>query len=320
MLRIIHDTDPGIDDALALFLALASPDIQLEAVTTVSGNVHVDLTTRNALALLELAGRHDIPVARGCDRPLVRQPVIAAHVHGSNGLGEVVLPEPRLQPVAAHAVDVIIEKIMAAPGEITLVPTGPLTNIALAVRREPRIAQQVREVVIMGGALRVPGNVTPASEFNIYADPHAARIVLQADWPIRLVSLDVTNQTQLRREQLRILAANGHPVTTLIQQMVPHSIEVFSEPRGTPGFSMHDPLCLAAALRPDLIRWEPAYVDVELAGTLTLGATVAYFEQRQDTDSTPVFRHPPNIQASMGVDVEQFLDFYMERILATFHP
>src|SRR5260370_27220599 len=152
MQRIILDTDPGIDDALALFLALASPEIQLEAITTVSGNVHVDLTTRNALALLELAGRMDIPVARGCEGPLLVKYVDAADVHGSNGLGGIVLPHPKTQPVFQHAVDLIIEKVMDAPSEITLVAIGPLTNIALALRREPRIAQSVREVVIMGGA------------------------------------------------------------------------------------------------------------------------------------------------------------------------
>jgi len=319
MHRIILDTDPGIDDALALFLALASPDAQLEAVTTVSGNVHVDSTTRNALALLELAGRGDIPVARGCDRPLVRQTVIADYVHGHNGLGEVSLPEPRTRAIAAHAVEVIVEKIMASPGEITLVPIGPLTNVALAVRREPRIAEYVREVVIMGGALRVPGNVTPASEFNIYADPHAARIVLQAGWPIRLVSLDATNQTRMQREQVHILAANGHPVTRLIQELVTYQLDVFGKPRGITAFSMHDPLCLAAALRPDLLRWKPAYVDVELTGTLTLGATVAYFERLEDIDPALEPAHSSNVQASIGVDVEQFLDFYMESILAAYH-
>ena len=161
MYRLILDTDPGLDDALALFLALASPEVQIEAITTVSGNVHVDLTTRNALTLLELAGRTDIPVARGCDRPLSRQPVFADYVHGQNGLGGVELPTPNLQPLAQHAVDLIIERVMAAPREITLVPVGPLTNIALALRKEPRIADRVSEVVIMGGALRVPGNVTP---------------------------------------------------------------------------------------------------------------------------------------------------------------
>ena len=319
MYRIILDTDPGLDDTLALFLALASPEVQLEAITTVSGNVHVDLTTRNALTLLELAGRTDIPVARGCDRPLARQPVIADYVHGHNGLGGVKLPEPQLHPVRQHAVDVIIEKVMAAPREITLVPIGPLTNIALALRKEPRLAEYVREVVIMGGALRVPGNVTPEAEFNIYADPHAAHIVFHAGWPIRLVTLDVTNKTLLQREQVQALASNGSPVTRLIQQMVDNFLDTFGQPRGITAFQMHDPLCLVAAFRPEMINWEPAYVDVELAGSLTLGETVAYFAKRtEDIDPSLEHLHPPNMLTSVGVDVERFISLYLDRIQTTF--
>jgi inosine-uridine nucleoside N-ribohydrolase len=320
MYRLILDTDPGLDDALALFLALASPEVQLEAVTTVSGNVHVDLTTHNALTLLELAGRTDIPVARGCDRPLLRQPVFADYVHGQNGLGGVELPEPQLQPLAQHAVDLIIERVMAAPREITLVPVGPLTNIALALRKEPRIAEHVREVVIMGGALRVPGNVTPEAEFNIYADPHAAHIVFHASWPIRLVSLDVTNKTLLQPKQVRALASNGSPVTRLIQQMVDNFLDTFGRPRGLTAFQMHDPLCLSAAFQPEMITWEPAYVDVELASSLTLGETVAYFAKRtEDLDPSLEHLHPPNMLTSVGVDVERFISLYLDRIQTTFH-
>jgi inosine-uridine nucleoside N-ribohydrolase len=320
MYRLILDTDPGLDDALALFLALASPEVQLEAITTVSGNVHVDLTTHNALTLLELAGRTDIPVARGCDRPLLRQPVFADYVHGQNGLGGVELPTPNLQPLAQHAVDLIIERVMAAPREITLVPVGPLTNIALALRKEPRIADRVREVVIMGGALRVPGNVTPEAEFNIYADPHAAHIVFHAGWPIRLVSLDVTNKTLLQPEQVQALASNGSPVTRLIQQMVDNFLDTFGRPRGLTAFQMHDPLCLSAAFQPEIITWEPAYVDVELAGSLTLGETVAYFAKRtEDLDPSLEHLHPPNMLTSVGVDVERFISLYLDRIQTTFH-
>ena len=320
MYRLILDTDPGLDDALALFLALASPEVQLEAITTVSGNVHVDLTTRNALALLELAGRTDIPVARGCDRPLLRQPVFADYVHGQNGLGGVELPTPNLQPLAQHAVDLIIERVMAAPREITLVPVGPLTNIALALCKEPRIADRVREVVIMGGAMRVPGNVTPEAEFNIYADPHAAHIVFHVGWPIRLVSLDVTNKTLLQPEQVQALASNGSPVTRLIQQMVDNFLDTFGRPRGLTAFQMHDPLCLSAAFQPEMITWEPAYVDVELAGSLTLGETVAYFAKRtEDLDPSLEHLHPPNMLTSVGVDVERFISLYLDRIQTTFH-
>ena len=310
MTRIILDTDPGIDDALALFLALASPEVQLEAVTTVSGNVGVDFTTLNALALLELAQRADIPVARGSARPLLRPPVYADYVHGPRGLGYLELPAPERSPVTSHAVAVIIETIMNAPSEITLVPIGPLTNIALAVRREPRIAERVREVVIMGGALRVPGNTTPTAEFNIFVDPHAAHVVFHAGWPIRLVSLDTTMQVELQREQVDTLAASGSPVTTAMKQMLDFYFDVFAPAFGIGAFHMHDPLCLAAAFMPDLLTWEPVYVDVELQGTLTLGQTVAYF---RDPDE-----RPPNMQVAVSVDADRFMQLFLERIRARF--
>jgi purine nucleosidase len=310
MFRVIIDTDPGIDDALALFLALALPDVQVEAVTTVSGNVPVHLTTRNALALLELAKRSDIAVARGSERPLLRQPVFAEYVHGQNGIGNVVLPDPQ-QTSMNSAVETIIQKILQAPGEVTLVALGPLTNIALAVRREPRIAQAVREVVIMGGALRVPGNVSPAAEFNIFADPHAAHIVLHAGWPIRLVSLDVTNQTVMHREQFATLAATGHPVLQSIKAMVDFYLDEFGKPRNIRAISMHDPLCLAAAIHPDLIGWKKAYVDIELSGTLTFGGTTAYFEQIEDIDPTLAHAQVSNVLASMTVNREQFVALFL---------
>jgi len=293
MHRIILDTDPGIDDALALFLALSSPDVRLEAITTVGGNVNVDLTTYNALALLELAGRTDIPVARGSNRPIVRQPMYAEHVHGDNGLGGLQLPEPQIKAIDSHAVDVIIE-----------------TNIALALRREPRLAQSVREVVIMGGALRVPGNTTPSAEFNIYVDPHAAHIVLHAGWPIRLVTLDTTMQAELRREQVEMLASSESPVTDAIRQMLAYYFDVFGPQNGVSAFHMHDPLCLAAAFQPDLISWEPSFVDVELHGTLTLGETVAYFG--------PLITQSPNILASVGVDAGRFIQLFLQRIKERF--
>jgi purine nucleosidase len=318
MPRIVIDTDPGIDDALALFFALASPEAQLEAVTTVSGNVAVEKTTRNALALLELAGRSDVPVARGADRPLLRQAVYADYVHGSNGVGEVELPEPPRGPVDLRAVEMIIQTILGAPGEVTLVALGPLTNLALAARVEPRITQAVREVVIMGGALRVPGNVTPEAEFNIYVDPHAAQIVFSAGWPVRLVSLDVTQQTVMAREQFAALAKTGHPVPRAIQAMTDYYYDQFATPRGVKTFSMHDPLCVAAALHPDLIEWRRAHVEVELTGGLTSGATVAYFEQAEDVDPALAEGRETTILASVGVDRERFVALYTETIRATY--
>ncbi len=306
MPRIILDTDPGIDDALALFLALASPEVQLEAVTTVHGNVPVDLTTYNALGLLEVAGRTDIPVARGSAQPLVRAQVDAKYVHGPTGLGTLTLPEPQTSVVKQTAADLIIERVQAAPGEITLVAVGPLTNLAMALRRQPGIVSQVREVIIMGGALRVPGNVTPAAEFNIYADPHAAHIVFKAGWPLRLVSLDVTNITTMNREQTRQLAQKQSPITRCIDQMLEFYFEVFAPTFGNNVLRLHDPLALAAAFQPDFIQWEPAYVDVELAGTLTFGETVAFFHR----PGSPA----PNMQVSVGVDAERFVAWFLERL------
>ncbi|HEX3272095.1 MAG TPA: nucleoside hydrolase [Ktedonobacterales bacterium] len=318
MTRLIIDTDPGIDDALALFFALAAPDVQLEAVTSVSGNVSVDKTTRNALSLLDLAGRSDVPVARGAERPLLRPAVYADYVHGRNGVGDVELPEPQHSPAAPHAVEMIIQTILGAPGEITLVALGPLTNLALAVRREPRIAEAVREVVIMGGALRVPGNVSPAAEFNIYADPHAAQIVFSAGWPLRLVSLDVTQQTVMAREQFATLARTGHPVTRTIQAMTDYYYDQFAGPRGIEGLSMHDPLCVAAAVHPDLIEWRRAYVEIELTGALTAGATVAYFNRAEDVDPSLAEGHTANILASVGVDRERFVALYLETLASAY--
>ncbi|EFH86877.1 nucleoside hydrolase [Ktedonobacter racemifer] len=305
MHRIILDTDPGIDDALALFLALASPEIQLEALTTVCGNVNLDHTTRNALALLSLAGREDIPVAAGASRPLILPHGDAASVHGQNGLGQLQLPEPHIAPHPQHAADLIIERVMQAPGEITLVAIGPLTNLALALRKEPRIARAVREVYIMGGALRVPGNVTPAAEFNIYCDPHAAHVVFHAGWPLRIVSLDVTHQVSLTPEDFAQLATSlDGSVKHAILQMTDFYFNVFQAEIATKAFHMHDPLCLAATFRPDLITWQPAYVDVELQGALTLGETVADFKRHTQA----------NIQAPVAVDAAGFRTLFLERI------
>lgn len=310
MYRIVLDTDPGLDDALALFLAVASPELHIEAITTVSGNVHVDSTTYNALALLEIAGRSDIIVARGCSRPLVRSPINAAYFHGANGVGEVALPPPRCRVVEQHAANLIIERVMDNPGEITLVAIGPLTNIATALQNEPRIAKAVREVVIMGGALRVKGNVTPSAEFNILADPHAADLVLHAGWPIRLIPLDVTQQVQLREEHLIPFQQSNSAVLALIPKMINYYFKHFAVEHGIDTFAMHDPLCLAAVFQPGFIHWEPAYVTIELNGTYTLGETVAYFDD-YDIPSP----HSPNVRVAVSVEGDRFLQWYLDRMI-----
>ncbi len=311
MIRVLLDTDPGIDDALALFLALVSPELQVEAITTVYGNVSVEQTTQNALTLLQLAGRADIPVGQGCASPLVSQRIDAGGAYGQNGLGEVMLPQPQLRPVSKHAVEVIIEKVMAAPGEMTLVALGPLTNLAMALRQEPALAHTVREVVMMGGALRVPGNVTPCAELNIFADAHAAQIVLHAGWPIRQVPLDVTERALLKRSQAHELATTGNSITACIKEMVDYYCDGQASQPGL--FHMHDPLCMASVICPDLLTWQRAFVEVELAGKLTFGETVASFE----APDRPL-PAPSNVLAAIDVDVDGFLQFYLERIRAAF--
>jgi purine nucleosidase len=203
--RIILDTDPGVDDALTFLLALASPEIKLEALTTTQGNVTLEKATRNALSVLELAHVSHIPVAAGSVVPLVEPLRASAHVHGESGIGNSQLPEPKAKPVQVHAVDYLIERALAEPNEISIFPIGPLTNIAMAIRKEPKFARAVKELVIMGGAINENGNITPQAEFNIYVDPHAAHIVFHAGIPITLIPLDVTHKCLLKQEHVERL-------------------------------------------------------------------------------------------------------------------
>src|SRR5512133_2480568 len=211
--KILFDTDPGIDDACAILLALASPEISLEGLSIVHGNCSVEQATTNALSVLELARAGHIPVAKGCELPLVQPSLLAPETHGSTGLGYAKLPEPRLRPTVQHGIDFLIEKIMSSPGEITVVAIGPLTNVALAIRQEPRIVQAIKELIIMGGALRHEGNTTALGEFNTYVDPHAAHIVYQAGMPTTLVPLDVTYQCILTVEDVQRLRQVDSPIT-----------------------------------------------------------------------------------------------------------
>ena len=218
--RIIIDTDPGIDDALAFLLALASPEIKLEALTTTQGNVTVEKATRNALSVLELAHASHIPVAQGSMLPLV-QPLRASDaVHGASGIGNSKLPEPRAKPISQHAVDYLIERVLAEPNEISIFPIGPLTNIAMAIRKEPGFAVSVKELVIMGGAIQEGGNVTPLAEFNIFVDPHAAHIVFHSGIPITLIPLDVTNKCLLKQEHVDRLLKIKSPISRFIKEAV----------------------------------------------------------------------------------------------------
>jgi purine nucleosidase len=292
--RIILDCDPGIDDALAIAFAHGHPGIDLVGVTTVAGNVGLAKTTANALAVCEFIGAAGTPVTAGCAGPLLRPAFDARQVHGDSGLGGATLPPPVASPAAGHAVDYIIDAASAAPGEITLVATGPLTNIALAVRREPRLADWVREFVIMGGSAG-RGNVTPAAEYNIWADPEAAAAVFRAGWTVTMLGLDVTLRTGATATVLQRMGELG-PLGTELLRPALEQFRSVSEPGGPP---VHDVCAVAWVAQPELFGLVPARVQVELAGQLTAGMTVTDFDVPSQVDGG-------NAQVAMSIDVDNF--------------
>ena len=303
--RIIIDTDPGIDDALAFLLALASPEIKLEALTTTQGNVTLEKATWNALSVLELACAGQIPVARGSLLPLVQPLRASAAVHGESGIGNSKLPEPQAKPVPAHAVDYLIERVMAEPGEISIFPIGPLTNIAMAIRKEPRFVRAVKELVIMGGAILEYGNITPQAEFNIYVDPHAAHIVFHSGIPITLIPLDVTHKCMLKQKHLDRLVQIDSPISRFIRD----AVEVYLDESlrlGYEGSSLHDPLTLATVIAPELLTLKEYYVDVDISGGVSMGKTFA--------DILNVLKKPANMKVAMSVRGEEFVELFLKRM------
>jgi inosine-uridine nucleoside N-ribohydrolase len=304
--RVIIDTDPGIDDTMAIMLALASPELRVEGLTIVRGNVGVEQCARNALTILEIAGHADIPVAVGADKPLVRP--YHGHgstVHGQDGLGETGLSGTRSVP-DRRAVDFLISRISASPGEITIIALGPLTNLALAVSIEPHLPRRVREVIVMGGAVATRGNATPVAEANINNDPEAARIVFHAGWPVTLVGLDVTHKVTMTPADLQHLAAAHTPVTDLITRITPFYLGAYKRMVGIDGFYVHDPTAVAAAIRPALFETREVYVDVVTDSERTLGQTIADFRNQWKT--------APNVRVCLNVDAKGILDLYVERV------
>lgn len=272
---MIIDTDPGVDDALALLLAMRSPELKIEGITSVAGNVPLELTLPNALRMVEIAGRTDIPVAAGAKAPLLRRLVTAAYAHGENGLGGAVFPEPKIKPIAEPAAEFIRQIVRNYPGEVTLIPIGPMTNIATALNLDSELAALVRGIVMMGGSLS-GGNITPAAEFNIYVDPEAARIVFQSGIPITMVGLDATRKTSLTEDHVRTLEATQNPVSQAAAKIGRNSIKHNREQGFLVGPNMHDSLAIAAFLDPSILKLKEYYVDVETTGELTAGETLGY--------------------------------------------
>jgi purine nucleosidase len=307
-LPIILDVDPGIDDALALLLAVASPEIDLRAVTVVCGNCPLDQAAINARAVLALAGRPDVPVAAGADRPLLRPPMTALATHGPHGLGDARLPAPSQPLVPGHAAELLVDLARRHPGALTLVATGPLTNVALALRLEPRLPALLRAGIIMGGALRVPGNTTPVAEFNFAVDPHAAHIVLSSGLRPLLVPLDATHQALCTEAHLARVAEVGGPVAAFVSAATRFYLRFHEAYDRVRGCYIHDALALAAAFAPDLVTTQEVYVAVETEGRLAAGQSIADFAGRTG--------EAPNVRAALTVDTERFLDLCVERLRA----
>ncbi|HMP40168.1 MAG TPA: nucleoside hydrolase [Roseiflexaceae bacterium] len=304
--RIIIDTDPGVDDTMAILLAFQSPELQIEGLTTIFGNTGTAITTQNALRLVVLAGRPDVPVAADADKPLLR-PFTGEGwtVHGRNGLGEVEYPAPAGTPDPRRAAQFIVDMVLANPGEITLVPVGPLTNIALAAMLEPKIIDLVREVVIMGGAAGVSGNVSAVAEANIHNDAEAANIVFNAGWQIVMVGLDVTQKTIMTSAYMEELKQAGNRYTDFIYAVSRHYAN-FHANLGLDGFYVHDSSAIMYLIDRSLFTTRHAYVDVEYHSPYHRGQTVADWNGKR--------KLPPNVHVCVDVDSPRFLAMYRERL------
>ena len=304
--RIILDCDPGHDDAIALLLAHGNPEIELAAVTTVHGNAGIDKVTRNALSVARVAGILGVPFARGAERPLVRKLEEAPDIHGDSGLDGPVLPEPTIELDERGAVQLIIDTVMQAePGTITLVPTGALTNIALAARLEPRIVSRVREVVLMGGGV-YGGNWSATAEFNIIIDPEAAHIVFNESWPLTQVGIDVSHQALATPDVRERIDAIGTKPATFVSELLDFFGATYKEAQGFEYPPVHDPITVAYVIDPSVLEVRKTVLDVELQGALTLGMTVADLRAPAPEDCTT--------QVALGIDVPKFWDLVVDAL------
>lgn len=318
--KIILDTDPGTDDAMALMLALHSPELDVRAVTVVPGNVTAAQGLDNALRMVSLANRCDIPVAAGAQHPLFQKLITAEFWHGKNGLANIELPPSKCKVDPRFGPDLIIQMVHAAPHEIMLVPVGPLTNIALAVEKDPSIVPLVKEVVLMGGSIS-GGNVNAAAEANIANDPEAAQIVFQAGWPLTMVGLDVGNKTLLGQKQLDLLASTHGPVNDFIYKIDKFLVDMSAQ-FGFSGTPMYDPLAVGVAIDPTLVKAPEMHVDVETRGEFTRGETVAnrqgYVERNVLHGDHFVIegldKVEPNAKVCVDVEADRFLQMFVSRI------
>lgn len=319
--RTVIDTDPGVDDALALILALRSPELKLEAITTVHGNVPLAQATKNAFTILRMLDLRTLPVvARGAHAPLKKPPITSQSVHGSDGLGELArfknpdgsprYPETQVPLDLPDATEVLLNLLDRYPEDLTLITLGPLTNLANALRADQPRVRRFREVMIMGGAVDVPGNITPAAEFNIFADPHAAQQVFAAGLPMKLVPLDVTEKVVLRSKGIQDLSqAMDEPLGQFLLDSTSKIMEFMEQRKGIAELHLHDPLAVGVAIDTSLVKTTPLHVDVETNGQFTEGMTLADLRLMKED-----FKEPANLQVGLEVDAERFLALFKDRL------
>jgi inosine-uridine nucleoside N-ribohydrolase len=300
---LLIDCDPGHDDAIALLLALGSPEVELLGVTTVHGNQTLEKTTANALRVLELAGRGDVPVAAGADRPLIRELVVASHVHGDSGLDGPVIPEAQGRPVEEHAVDFLAATLAGASEPVTLVPTGPLTNVALLLERGD-VTSKLERIVLMGGAI-AEGNMTPAAEFNIWADPEAAEIVFHSGVDLTMIGLDVTHRALLTSQEAESLRATGR-IGSFVADLVEFFKRYHLETYGWDGAPIHDAVAVAHVVQPGIVETKRRNVEIEVVSELCRGRTVVDLWRRTGK--------APNAHVATGIDARAFFRLLEERV------
>ncbi|MCX8024768.1 MAG: nucleoside hydrolase [Thermanaerothrix sp.] len=306
--KVIIDTDPGIDDAMAILLALRSPELEVIGLTSVFGNATIEVTTANALRLVELEGHQAIPVAQGCGQPLVL-PLgeVGTYVHGEDGLGNTFPPPPKGRPLPLHAAQFILEALRRFPGEVTLLALGPLTNLALAASLDPEAVALARRVIIMGGAAEVHGNISPVAEANVYNDPHAAAIVFRAGWPVTMVGLDVTTRVVMTPDYWDGLYRAGNTATDFLRAITPFYQQFHDQFYGMGGAThTHDPTAVVYLLAPELFETRRLPVYVETQGRC-MGQTVV--------DWNSQWKNLPRIDVCLGVDADGVLDLIRERLI-----
>ena len=305
-MKLILDTDPGIDDALAFILLKAMPEISLQAITVTHGNTSVEKCTTNALKLVELLGMTDVPVAMGATEPLVKTLSVAEETHGDTGLGHAVLPNPTTSISKSNAANLIIDIVNANPGEITILCIGPVTNLALALLKEPTLRKKIKNVVSMAGTIHYPGNATPSSEYNVFCDPESFDILLRSGIDLTIVPLDVTYQCLFTKAHVERLAGAREDIRNFIDRSTAFYMEFHAEYQGIQGCAINDPLAAAILVKPDLVKLRDYYVDIELHGEFTTAKISA--------DHFNASGKAPNAKVAMEVDVDAFMDFFIERV------